>query len=256
MHHYRISLQFLSNWTLCITLLALAAGCSSTEPAQTQAVSSPSPSAVTQTSPSPTASATLSPQFDPFEQAIDTAISASTITQSAVSQDDWKLVTSQWQKAIALLKSVPASHPKRQVATEKIVQYQGALTYAQQQATKPQLPKSSSAKIASAPTVSTPTAPAPTAPAPTAPVPTAPAPTHTSSSTNSSQHQQLQHQQLQHQQPQYQQPQHQQLQHKLLLRRRTNLPSKSHLHLSLLQTLNLPKPRNLILPTSRQQKVL
>ena len=134
-------LQSLSNWTLCITLLTLVAGCSDAEPPQTQAVSSPSS----------TTSATLSPQSDAFKQAIDTAISASNLTQSAVSQDDWKVVTSQWQKAITLLKSVPASHPKKQLATEKIALYQQALAYAQQQAAKPQRPKSVSAKVTSTP---------------------------------------------------------------------------------------------------------
>jgi|GEM_PF-2887613 len=140
-------LQSLSYWTLCMTLLALATACSDAQPPQTQAVSSPSPPAATPASPSPTTSASPSPQSDPFEQAIDAAISASTITQSAVSQDDWQLVTNQWQKAIALLESVSASHPKKQLATEKIPQYQRALAYAQQQAAKPQLPEAAKPQL-------------------------------------------------------------------------------------------------------------
>jgi hypothetical protein len=65
---------------------------------------------------------------------MDTAMGAATLTQSAVSQDDWNLIASQWNRAIALLKSVPTSHPKRALAQQKIAEYQGKLAYAKQQA--------------------------------------------------------------------------------------------------------------------------
>jgi hypothetical protein len=61
---------------------------------------------------------------------------AATITQSAASRDDWKLVVSKWQQAIALLKTVPPSHPKKGLAQQKIGEYQRNLAYAKQQAVR------------------------------------------------------------------------------------------------------------------------
>jgi hypothetical protein len=88
---------------------------------------------VTQT---PIASAlpAAAPQLDSFKEAVNKAISAATITQSAKSQDDWLLVVSQWQEAVALMKAVPASHSKYTVAQQKIMEYQRNLDYAQNNA--------------------------------------------------------------------------------------------------------------------------
>lgn len=77
------------------------------------------------------------PQLDPFESALDRAASAASIGASAQSQDDWRLVVSQWQEAIALLKKVPNSSPYQLLVEEKISEYQQQLIYAKQQANKP-----------------------------------------------------------------------------------------------------------------------
>lgn len=70
---------------------------------------------------------------DTYEQAIDSAQSASTISQSAQSADDWHLVVSRWQEAIALLKAVPVSSPNKAIAKNKISEFQRYLAYAQAQ---------------------------------------------------------------------------------------------------------------------------
>jgi predicted aspartyl protease len=70
-----------------------------------------------------------------YEQAIDIATGAVTITKSAVSRDDWSLVASQWQQAIQLLKAVPktsSNHPKAQ---KKLNLYQNFLADAKQRST-------------------------------------------------------------------------------------------------------------------------
>ncbi len=150
MQPQRVGLVLISR-TLTIALLAIAAGCSQVESPQTSAVSdkpstpaaatSPESSAPGKASPASALSATPAPQADPFPQAMDTAMGAATLTQSAVSQDDWNLIASQWNRAIALLKSVPTSHPKRALAQQKIAEYQGKLAYAKQQAVVGSKPK-------------------------------------------------------------------------------------------------------------------
>ena len=72
---------------------------------------------------------------DTYQQAIDIASGAITISKSAVSRDDWNLVASQWQEAIKLLKAVPASSPKRAIAQTKAAQYQRFLADAKVRAT-------------------------------------------------------------------------------------------------------------------------
>lgn len=72
-----------------------------------------------------------------FELAADKASSASIISQSAQSRDDWRLVVSQWTEAIALLKAVPVNSPEKVIAQTKIAEYQQNITHAQQQSTLP-----------------------------------------------------------------------------------------------------------------------
>jgi predicted aspartyl protease len=57
---------------------------------------------------------------------------ASTISTSAVSRDDWKLVANSWQQAIDFLKQVPASSPQHAIAKTKLSQYQRSLADAKQ----------------------------------------------------------------------------------------------------------------------------
>jgi hypothetical protein len=83
------------------------------------------PTPITSASP-----ATSSLQRDFFGEAVNKAMSAATITQSAKSKDDWNLVVSQWQEAIALMEAVPSSHPRYPVAQQKSIEYKRNLDYA------------------------------------------------------------------------------------------------------------------------------
>lgn len=86
------------------------------------------PSAVTSESP------TALLQTDTFREAVNKAIYAANLTQSAKSPDEWKIVLSQWQAAIALMKTVPSSSPNYIVAQQKIAEYQKNLNYAEKNA--------------------------------------------------------------------------------------------------------------------------
>jgi predicted aspartyl protease len=89
--------------------------------------------AKTAASPSPTPT----PNSNAYQQAIDAASGAITISKSAVSRDDWTLVASYWQRAINLLKEVPASSTQRAMAVQKLPQYQRFMAEAKQKATPP-----------------------------------------------------------------------------------------------------------------------
>ncbi|HEY9907264.1 MAG TPA: retropepsin-like aspartic protease [Thermosynechococcaceae cyanobacterium] len=75
-------------------------------------------------------------QSDFYLLGSDKADSAVTISQSAQSQDDWKLVVSQWQQAVQLMKAVPANSPNHAQAKKKILEYQRNLAMAQQRASR------------------------------------------------------------------------------------------------------------------------
>ncbi|HEY9644779.1 MAG TPA: hypothetical protein V6C88_00335 [Chroococcidiopsis sp.] len=86
--------------------------------------------------PSPQA-ASPTPQGEPYQAGLAQGFKAATLAQSAQSIDDWNLVVSQWQQAIALLQQVPAADPNYATAQEKIATYQGNLQIAQQKAASP-----------------------------------------------------------------------------------------------------------------------
>lgn len=71
---------------------------------------------------------------DPFAKGVDKAASASSLAQSAQSADDWKLVLTQWQQAIAFMEAVPPSSPNHTAAQKLLPIYQQALVRTQQQA--------------------------------------------------------------------------------------------------------------------------
>ncbi|WP_373528380.1 TIGR02281 family clan AA aspartic protease [Nostoc sp.] len=70
-----------------------------------------------------------------FELALDKAVSAWSISQSAQSPDDWNLVASQYQGAIALMQKVQRQTPEFTFAQSKITEYRRQIKYAKQQAT-------------------------------------------------------------------------------------------------------------------------
>lgn len=133
-------------------ILALSnTACQSTEPAipgsdstkTTVAFPSPSPSATPQPQPQPTASpVTATPKKDTYQDAIAAASGAITISESAVSRDDWSLVANRWQEAINLLKVVPTSSANSAKAKAKLTEYKRHLAVAQEKATPvPEKPK-------------------------------------------------------------------------------------------------------------------
>ncbi len=101
------------------------------------------PATITAPLVSPTSSTRQRSEIEPssFEQGLDKATSAFSISQSAQSIEDWNLVASQFQEAIALLEAVPVNSPYFPNAQTKILEFQRQLKYAQKQANRPISPK-------------------------------------------------------------------------------------------------------------------
>ncbi|MGA7934901.1 MAG: type IV pilin-like G/H family protein [Kovacikia sp.] len=98
------------------------------QPAVTPSMpSSIAPPAPIATSPSPAALPT-----DPYQKGIDKATSAQALAQDAQTPEDWKLVVTQWQRAIAFLKAVPRSSRNYGAAQKLLVVYQRELARTQQ----------------------------------------------------------------------------------------------------------------------------
>lgn len=76
-------------------------------------------------------SAVESLKTEAFRWAVNRAMNAAELTQTASSKDEWSTVSAWWEEAIELMKAVPKSHPKYQLAQDKIQEYQQKLTYAQ-----------------------------------------------------------------------------------------------------------------------------
>ncbi|HAT14129.1 MAG TPA: hypothetical protein DCS91_11650 [Microcoleaceae bacterium UBA11344] len=66
----------------------------------------------------------------PFQQGIDAAQNAAFFAQTAKSKAEWESVASQWDQAIAFMKSVPQSNPNYAVAQNRVVLYQQNLNAA------------------------------------------------------------------------------------------------------------------------------
>ncbi len=101
-------------------------------------VASPSPqstksAAVTAKAVKSEAKATIQLVSSPaFQQGLDKAESAASISASAQSPEDWQLVENQWKEAIALMKQVPPNDTNRKSATQQIAQMQAGLARTQQ----------------------------------------------------------------------------------------------------------------------------
>lgn len=121
--------------TAITSLIFLTAACSS--PQSTPTAVTPSPVAATpEPQPSIAVAATIAPKVDPFASAEDKAISAANLAQNASTIEDWALVKSKLQQAIALMKTVPANSPKRTIAQKRQAVYQKQLKVAQQKSQK------------------------------------------------------------------------------------------------------------------------
>ncbi|MBW4681169.1 MAG: retroviral-like aspartic protease family protein [Microcoleus vaginatus WJT46-NPBG5] len=135
---------------LAAALAVSGVGCNDGEPSSSsnthtaQSTPAPAPSAAP-ASPKPAAKPAQKPVNPPisdgaarrsYEEALDKGYSAASISQTAQSPEDWKLVESQWQEAIKLLKTVPASSTQNKLAKSKIAEYQKNLVSAKQQAAR------------------------------------------------------------------------------------------------------------------------
>jgi hypothetical protein len=64
------------------------------------------------------------PQVDNYKLAIDLANEATLLSQTAVTRQEWEKISTQWNQAITLLKTVPPSDPKYTEVQGKINNYQ------------------------------------------------------------------------------------------------------------------------------------
>jgi len=76
------------------------------------------------------------PQADPFPNAIARAEQAQNLSQSAQSQDDWRLVLNRWRQAIALMETVPSSSPNYGQVAAKLADYRRNQAYAASKVTQ------------------------------------------------------------------------------------------------------------------------
>jgi hypothetical protein len=74
---------------------------------------------------------------DPFPSAINAAMEAANLTQTAQLSSEWEAVAAKWQESIVLLELVPEDSPNALTAQAKIAEYGKNLQYAQRQATVP-----------------------------------------------------------------------------------------------------------------------
>jgi hypothetical protein len=114
-----------------VALLTLVAGCSSISLPQIKIPKKPSAKATPVSNQLPLNCI----RVDPFAKALDKALRATTLAQSAKSQQDWDLVVFQWSQAIALMQTVGPDNPRRAYAQKKVAEYVQNLTVSQQKAT-------------------------------------------------------------------------------------------------------------------------
>ena len=125
-------MTYLCHWLLVLLTAALT-GCG-TPPPQSSVEPTPAeePPAAPPAAPVPAATAP-----SPYPEAIKRASTAYDLSQSAQSNDDWRLVASRWQQAIALLEQVPETDPNYAAAAEKLAGYRQSFINAQVQADTP-----------------------------------------------------------------------------------------------------------------------
>lgn len=118
--------------------VAAVASSAATQPAKPASIAKPKASTATKKTP---VNQPIKTGPDTYNEAIDTALGAIAISESAKSRDDWQLVASRWQEAIELMKAVPTSSRNHAIAQKKLPQYQRFLASAQKQAAPPPKPK-------------------------------------------------------------------------------------------------------------------
>lgn len=103
------------------------------------------PGATKNAAKSPKAGALLSAEVVKarLQDAQDKAASANSVAVVAQSQDDWNLVFLRWERAIALLKSIPPKSPGAQSVPTLLAEYQQKLAQAKAEAKAALTPKNS-----------------------------------------------------------------------------------------------------------------
>lgn len=76
-------------------------------------------------------------EVDPFREAVNQAMEAAILTQTAQTAEDWQTVVDLWHNAISLMAQVPNQSEHYAVAQTKVVEYSRNVTYAEARATRP-----------------------------------------------------------------------------------------------------------------------
>jgi hypothetical protein len=89
------------------------------------------PHRVDMSSPINYTSLAIAPTADPFRTAVNQAMRAAELTQTATSANDWETVANTWLEAIRLMNITPATNPRYSTAALKVEEYAKNLAYAQ-----------------------------------------------------------------------------------------------------------------------------
>lgn len=118
-----------------VALLTLTTGCASLSlPETTVRKTSSSVRHFTARSVVSQESSSNCPRIEPFTKAVDKAMRAAILAQSAKSKQDWDLVVSSWVQAIGAMQAVSPQSPKRAFAQKKVAEYLQNLDVAIQKA--------------------------------------------------------------------------------------------------------------------------
>lgn len=118
-----------------VMLAMLFSACTVSSPTQVSSLPSQINDRAEPAKPSNTAQPVPSPivPADILEKATSKATSALSLSETAVTPDDWKLTILQWQRAISFLQQIPRSHASWVTAQKLLPGYQQELERAQRQ---------------------------------------------------------------------------------------------------------------------------
>lgn len=86
-------------------------------------------------------------QSDSFRRAVNRAMSAAELTQTAETREEWQTVVQWWEEAIALMTVVSPSNANYALAQEKVDEYSRNLAYARQKMDQPDSSQSASTAL-------------------------------------------------------------------------------------------------------------
>lgn len=79
----------------------------------------------------PTEDSQAVPESEAFRWAVNRAMTAAELTQTAQSVEEWQTIASWWQEAIKYMQTISTSDANHRLAVDKIAEYQNNLRYAQ-----------------------------------------------------------------------------------------------------------------------------